>query len=87
LTLQELGAGGTSAVIGGRIVPTAGSWGGGFVKKLMFVPVLAVVAVGGAQAATHTGSVKATEVEFHIKSSAPSGKAGKISFAVKNAGL
>jgi uncharacterized cupredoxin-like copper-binding protein len=55
-------------------------------KKLMLVPVLAVVGVGIAQGATNAGSVKATEVEFHIKLSAPSGKAGTVSFAVRNAG-
>jgi uncharacterized cupredoxin-like copper-binding protein len=56
------------------------------VKKLVLVPALVLAGVGLAQAATHAASVKATEVEFHIKLSAPSGKAGKITFTVKNAG-
>jgi uncharacterized cupredoxin-like copper-binding protein len=56
------------------------------VKKLVLVPALVLAGVGFAQAATHAGSVKATEVEFHIRLSAPSGKAGKITFTVKNAG-
>jgi uncharacterized cupredoxin-like copper-binding protein len=55
-------------------------------KKLMLVPLLALVGAGGAQAHTGAGSVKATEVEFHIKLSASNAAAGKVSFAVKNAG-
>ncbi len=55
-------------------------------KKLMLVPALALAAVGVAQAVTETSSVKATEVEFHIKLSAPSTKAGTVAFTVKNAG-
>jgi uncharacterized cupredoxin-like copper-binding protein len=56
------------------------------VKKLVLVAALVLVGVGLAQASTSVGSVKATEVEFHIKLSAPNGKAGKITFTVKNAG-
>jgi uncharacterized cupredoxin-like copper-binding protein len=55
-------------------------------KKLMLVPVLALAGIGGANADVKAGPVKATEVEFHTKLSAPSGTAGKISFTVKNAG-
>jgi len=55
-------------------------------KKLLLVLAVAVGAVGAAEAATHTGSVKATEVEFHIKLSATSGTAGKTTFTVKNVG-
>jgi uncharacterized cupredoxin-like copper-binding protein len=55
-------------------------------KKLMLVPALALAGVGVAQAVTETSSVKATEVEFHIKLSAPSAKAGTVTFTVKNAG-
>jgi uncharacterized cupredoxin-like copper-binding protein len=56
------------------------------VKKLVLVPALVLAGVGFAQAATHAGLVKATEVEFHLRLSAPNGKAGKITFTVKNAG-
>jgi len=56
------------------------------VKKLVLVSVLVLAGVGLARAATHAGSVKATEVEFHLRLSAPNGKAGKITFTVKNAG-
>ena len=55
-------------------------------KKLMLVPALALAGVGVAQAVTETSSVKAIEVEFHIKLSAASAKAGKTTFTVKNAG-
>src|SRR5437867_9367447 len=55
-------------------------------KKLLLVPALALAGIGIAHAATHATSVKATEVEFHIKLSAASAKAGKTTFTVKNAG-
>ena len=55
-------------------------------KKLLLVPALALAGIGIAHAATHVSSVKATEVEFHIKLSAASAKAGKTTFTVKNAG-
>lgn len=55
-------------------------------KKLLLVPILALASVGVAQAATHATSVKATEVEFQIKLSTSSGKAGATTFTVKNAG-
>jgi len=55
-------------------------------KKLLLVPALALAGIGIAHAAIHATSVKATEVEFHIKLSAASAKAGKTTFTVKNAG-
>src|SRR6266571_6878302 len=55
-------------------------------KKLLLIPALALAGIGIAHAATHATSVKATEVEFHIKLSAASAKAGKTTFTVKNAG-
>jgi uncharacterized cupredoxin-like copper-binding protein len=46
-----------------------------------------VLTIGGVvKAATQASSVKATEVEFQIKLSTTSAKAGKTAFAVKNAG-
>jgi uncharacterized cupredoxin-like copper-binding protein len=55
-------------------------------KKLLLVPALALAGIGIAHAATDATSVKATEVEFHIKLSASSAKAGKTTFTIKNAG-
>ena len=55
-------------------------------KKLLLIPALALAGIGIADAATHASSVKATEVEFHIKLSTSSAKAGKTTFTIKNAG-
>jgi uncharacterized cupredoxin-like copper-binding protein len=55
-------------------------------KKLLLVPALALAGIGIAHAATQATSVKATEIEFHIKLSAASAKAGKTTFTIKNAG-
>jgi uncharacterized cupredoxin-like copper-binding protein len=55
-------------------------------KKPMLIPVLGLAVTGVALGGGQAGSVRATEVEFHITLSAPSGKAGKVSFTVKNAG-
>jgi len=55
-------------------------------EEALLVPALALAGIGIADAATYASSVKATEVEFHIKLSAASAKAGKTTFTIKNAG-
>ena len=54
--------------------------------KALLLIALAVAVVGIAQGATRATSVKATEVEFHVKLSTTSAKSGRTSFVVKNSG-